>query len=163
EFEFPAYYNFFLLNRRARLVVEDKVVEARIRGVFQETLFGPLSPPNEREFDESFPAEQRPDFKKESDHFRKNRGRSMTVDDLIEFVHCGAGGVAHLSPTVTIELRHGGYVVKDRGEEVAWPLYEVALPPRETAIDSAAKPFEPPAFGITVLGASHGFDPAGKT
>ena len=39
----------------------------------------------------------------------------------------------------------------------------VALPEREKGVDSASKPFRPPAFGITVLGASHGFDPAGKT
>src|SRR4051812_14823807 len=47
EFEFPAYYNFFLLKRKVRLVVDDKSVEMRIRAVFQETLFGPRAAPND--------------------------------------------------------------------------------------------------------------------
>jgi CRP-like cAMP-binding protein/glyoxylase-like metal-dependent hydrolase (beta-lactamase superfamily II) len=163
EFEFPAYYNFFLLKRRARLVVEDAAIEARIRAVFQETLFGPVAPPDDREFDETYPRELRPDFAKETGYFRSQGGKQIQVDDLVEFVHFGKDRVARLSPRVTIELRHDGYVVRDGPEEIAWPPLEVALAPREAAADSSAQPFEPPAFGITVLGASHGFDPAGKT
>ena len=114
EFEFPAYYNFYLLKRRARLVVESAAVEARIRGVFQETLFGPTRPPDEREFDEGYPAGGRPDFQKESDYFRRRADGSRTeVDDLVLFVHYDAHRRAVLSPKVSIERRDNGYVVRD--------------------------------------------------
>src|SRR5437899_3347729 len=39
EFEFPAYYSFFLLKRRCRLVVLSQEVERRVRAIFQESLF----------------------------------------------------------------------------------------------------------------------------
>src|SRR5262249_48355832 len=156
--------NFFLLQRRARLVVEDEVVEARIRAVFQETLFGPVHPPDDREFDESYPRDLRPDFPRETGYFRgQANGKPIRVDDLVEFVHFGAAKVARLSPEVTIELRPDGYLVRDGREEIAWPPLDVALPAREAMGDGATTPFDPPRFGITVLGASHGFDPAGKT
>jgi phosphoribosyl 1,2-cyclic phosphodiesterase len=164
EFEFPAYYNFFLLKRRARLVVESDAVEARIRGVFQETLFGPTKPPNEREFDEGYPDGARPDFQRESDYFRRRADGSRTeVDDLVEFIHYDGRRVAHLTGDVAIERRDDGYVVKDGLEEVAWPSLAVSLREREATSEDGTKVFRPPAFGITVLGASHGFDPAGKT
>ncbi len=164
EFEFPAYYNFFLLKRRARLVVESDAVEQRIRGVFQETLFGPVKPPDEREFDEGYPDGARPDFQRESDYFRRRADGSRTeVDDLVEFVHYDGRRFARLSDAVTIERRDDGYVVRDGPEEIAWPPLAVSLRGRNEEDDGTSKVFRPPAFGITVLGASHGFDPAGKT
>src|SRR4051794_29920818 len=45
EFEFPAYYNFFLLKRRCRLVVFSSDIERRVRSIFQESLFGPSHAP----------------------------------------------------------------------------------------------------------------------
>ena len=41
EFEFPAYYNFFVLRRRVNLITTPSVA-ALIRSIFQETLLGPL-------------------------------------------------------------------------------------------------------------------------
>lgn len=40
EFEFPAYFNFFVLKRRLTLIVTEET-EACVRTVFQETLLGP--------------------------------------------------------------------------------------------------------------------------
>jgi hypothetical protein len=40
EFEFPAYFNFFVLRRRVTLICQADQ-EALIRTVLQETLFGP--------------------------------------------------------------------------------------------------------------------------
>jgi len=40
EVEFPAYYNFFILNRKVRFVCTP-CVEKRLRTVFRETLLGP--------------------------------------------------------------------------------------------------------------------------
>lgn len=40
EFEFPAYFNFFIKKMRVKLIC-DKQQEESIRVIFQETLLGP--------------------------------------------------------------------------------------------------------------------------
>jgi hypothetical protein len=47
EFEFPAYFNFFILKKRLKLIC-DKDQEANIRIIFQETLLGPKEFPVEK-------------------------------------------------------------------------------------------------------------------
>ena len=43
EFEFPAYYSFFLLKRRCRLVVLNRDVERRVRAIlYREHARGPV-------------------------------------------------------------------------------------------------------------------------
>ena len=41
EFEFPAYFNFFVYKKRCTLVVDSLDAEENIRRVFAETLLGP--------------------------------------------------------------------------------------------------------------------------
>ncbi len=164
EFEFPAYYSFFLLKRRCRLVVLSKDVERRVRAIFQESLFGPSGEPLPSEFADGFPEGARPDFQKESDYFRTVPGRGkLTVDDLIEFV-VAEHGTVHLDGGVSIEIGTDAILVRDHGTDVASVGATVNLPPRaSTDPDLAPCSFLPPSFGVTVLGASHGFDPSGKT
>lgn len=165
EFEFPAYYSFFLLKRRCRLVALDRDVERRVRAVFQETLFGPEGEPLPSEFDANYPDGRRPRFKRESEYFRTLPGKGrLTVDDLIEFVHLGPDGRAEVAEGVFLELRGERIVVHEDGREVAETDAIVRLPPRDATLDDVSPPsFVPPQFGVTVLGASHGFDPSGKT
>lgn len=166
EFEFPAYYNFFLLKRRIVLIVETVEIEARVRAVLQQSLFGPAVAPPAEEFARSYPKDARPDFEKESEFFRRGPdGKRMEVDTLVEFLRFDAKGIARISADVEIELRKDRrYTLRDKGVEVATPPLKVALPERETTGEvMTSRAFEPPAFGITVLGASHGFDPHGRT
>lgn len=164
EFEFPTYYSFFLLKRRCRLVVLSSDVERRVRAIFQESLFGPSAPPLASEFADGFPEAARPDFRRESDYFRTVPGRGrLEVDDLVEFV-VASDGQARIDEAITIELGADAIVVHDRGSVVASVGVAVSLPPRAQADpDLVARSFVPPSFGVTVLGASHGFDPSGKT
>jgi phosphoribosyl 1,2-cyclic phosphodiesterase len=165
EFEFPAYYSFFLLKRRCRLVALDRDVERRVRAVFQETLFGPEGEPQPSEFDAGYPEGRRPRFKRESEFFRTLPGKGrLSVDDLIEFLHPDEHGRVTLSEGVVLERRGETLVLLDDGLEVAAVDAHVRLPPRDATLDDVSPPsFLPPQFGVTVLGASHGFDPSGKT
>lgn len=43
EFEFPAYFNFFVKRSRLNIICPPEVEEV-IRTIFQETLFGPANP-----------------------------------------------------------------------------------------------------------------------
>jgi hypothetical protein len=99
EFEFPAYFNYFVRNKRCTLVVDSEDAESNIRRVFGETLLGPgqfrdhsMPKPNEDEdFDPSFPREARPNFYKEFYHFRTAEKstdyQELTIDTLLEFCH----------------------------------------------------------------------------
>lgn len=165
EFEFPAYYSFFLLKRKCRLVVFSRDVERRVRAIFQESLFGPGTEPLATEFADGYPEANRPDFKKESDFFRTVPGKGrLTVDDLVEFVIM-EDGKATIAEGVSVEENGDVLIVKDHGRDAAVVGATISLPPREPTVDPDASvaPFVPPSFGVTVLGASHGFDPAGKT
>lgn len=165
EFEFPAYYSYFLLKRRARLLVESAAVEERVRSIFQETLFGPVGVPDDSEFVAGLPADARPDFHAEAEFFRNVPGRGrIEVDDLVEFVHFDASGVARFGERVRIERAGAEYVVFEGDRCVVRVPAEVELPPRaESTLAAGVAQFTPPEFGVTVLGASHGFDPSGKT
>jgi CRP-like cAMP-binding protein/glyoxylase-like metal-dependent hydrolase (beta-lactamase superfamily II) len=172
EFEFPTYYSFFLLKRRARLVVSSRDIEQRVRSIFQESLFGPKTGPLASEFADGYSAAARPDFEKESDYFRTIPGRGrLTVDELIEFIVAeprqtahGPTVVATVDEKVTIEIGTDAIIVRDHGREIASVGASVSLPGRaESNPDLAPSSFLPPTFGVTVLGASHGFDVSGKT
>lgn len=165
EFEFPAYYSFFLLKRRCRLVVFSRDVERRVRAIFQESLFGPTGEPLASEFAEGYPEARRPRFHAESEYFRTVPGRGrIEADDLVEFVQL-EGGPAEVAPGVLLELQGDSLVVRDQGEVVASITAAVELPVREGTLEPESGPssFSMPSFGVTVLGASHGFDPSGKT
>jgi CRP-like cAMP-binding protein/ribonuclease BN (tRNA processing enzyme) len=165
EFEFPAYHSFFLQKRRCRLVVLDRDVERRVRAIFQESLFGPAGEPLASEFASGYPEARRPRFRRESDYFRTLPGRArLEVDDLIEFVHVERGE-AEIAPGVVLVDRGDALVVRDQGREVAAVGATVSLPSRTRTTDPDASPasWAAPSFGVSVLGASHGFDPHGKT
>jgi hypothetical protein len=96
EFEFPAYFNFFVLRRKCMLVVDSFEAEKNIRKVFSETLLGPAqfrkkgSPVayQEEDFDPSFPREAIPNFAKELKHFRMMpNGKELDLETLLEFAY----------------------------------------------------------------------------
>ena len=166
EVEFPAYWNFFLEGRGVT-VVTDQDGERRVRTVLSETLFGPSRYGDmELEYDPSVPPAARPDLARECALFRKDPRdptRRLELDAMVEFARYDAEGRARLSEQVFVRrLPDGeGFVVEDGGREVARVPGRVRLPARRPT--SEVEPFEPPAFGVTVLGSSHGFDPEGKT
>lgn len=167
EVEFPAYFNFFVLKRTVNLIV-DEDGEARLRRILTETLFGPQGHyAGDAEFDASVAPAARPNHPTECGQFRKNPFKPterLEVDTLIKFVRFDASGVATVGDVNITRLPgDGGHVVTDQGKELARVPARVRLPEKERPSTEAPSGFHPPAFGITVLGSSHGFDPKGKT
>jgi hypothetical protein len=103
EFEFPAYFNWFVRRKKCCLVVDSVEAEQNIRSVFEETLLGPKKfrdPDNPvaqdpDDFDPDFPIEDRPDFYKEFEFFRvsekTDRYEELTTDMLLDFFHFEKG------------------------------------------------------------------------
>ncbi len=115
EFEFPAYFNFFIQRKKCTLVVDSVDAERNIRRVFSETLLGPAqfrvpekkpeesggqehSPASvndlgikkyeEEDFSPDFPRDAIPDFYKELQHFRiMPNGQELVLETLLKFRH----------------------------------------------------------------------------
>ena len=96
EFEFPAYFNFFVYKKKCTLVVDSDEAEENIRRVFGETLLGPHQfrrednpiAFEEEDFAPEFPREAIPDFQKEFKHFRiMPDGKELTIETLLNFYH----------------------------------------------------------------------------
>jgi hypothetical protein len=96
EFEFPAYFNFFVYKKKCTLVVDSDEAEENIRRVFGETLLGPdqfrreVDPIafEEEDFAPEFSREAIPDFQKEFKHFRiMPDGKELEIETLLSFYH----------------------------------------------------------------------------
>ncbi|KAG2867676.1 hypothetical protein JG687_00003273 [Phytophthora cactorum] len=172
EFEFPAYCNFFFKRQCVNLIVTSADVETRIRQVFQETLFGPAELDLRNDFPQATPPEQFPDLRKELEYFRKFGDTLITLDMLLTFTHFDTNGEAKVSqpgaasdtPPLIIRKGDGCFTIDD-GEHGSVTLEDAVdlPPPPANALNPHLDSFYPPAFGVTVLGNSHGFDPNGKT
>jgi CRP-like cAMP-binding protein/ribonuclease BN (tRNA processing enzyme) len=164
ECEFPAYFNYFAMKRKIRLLVDSAEMERRIRAVFEESLFGPSILPSESEYAVDYPLAMRPDFTKESHHFRRMPdGNRLDIPLLIEFLHFDDRDECAIDGNCTIKRDGAQFVVIDGGVEIARTPNRLDLAPRPRSSISEVAPFDPPEFGLTVLGSSHGFDPTGKT
>lgn len=96
EFEFPAYFNFFVYKKRCTLVVDSAAAEENIRRVFSETLLGPAQFRREdnpighepEDFASDFDKDAIPNFAKELKHFRiMPDGKELVLETLLNFRH----------------------------------------------------------------------------
>jgi hypothetical protein len=96
EFEFPAYFNYFVQKKRCTLIVDSKDAEKNIRRVFSETLLGPAQfrrkdnpiTFEEEDFAPTFPRDAIPNFQKETKHFRiMPDGKELVLETLLKFSH----------------------------------------------------------------------------
>eukprot|EP00924_Labyrinthula_sp_SR-Ha-C_P003810 snap_masked-scaffold_3-processed-gene-5.29-mRNA-1 protein AED:0.07 eAED:0.07 QI:0/0/0/1/1/1/3/0/1064 len=180
EFEFPAYFNFFMKGgKRICLVVDNESVKKCVEEVFQETLLGPKTWDDCVDFSPSYPVEKKPQMMKETLYFQDYGTTKLNVDLLLEIKVFSITGQLVLedenNPDNTIRIERGldEYVVYDADDNLlAIVGGEVTVPPKPSALlldepdilsTKVVSVFSPPAFGVTVLGSSHGFDPNGNT
>lgn len=174
DVEFPVYWNYFLNDRRL-LAVCDEDGRRRLRAILRESLFGPAEPDSARDYAPIVPAEARANLTREAEYFRRKHGdprQHVELDDVLTFALYDERGTARLGGGVEVtralgpdgvaarwRLFDGGALVAEVDDVEPVPA-EPAGPALTTLVPAS---FSPPAFGLTVLGASHGFDPAGKT
>jgi len=163
EAEFPAYFNFFILNKVVNFICTSEQ-EVRMREVFQQTLLGPKEIDIRKEFVASFPPSCIPDLKKECAYIRTFH----SIDELFHFIHFDEKGVAHIGDSVEILNNGNEFLVVEDGLTVGSAPVKVNFTPEpwQRSIilgNSDRKPFDPPMFGVTILGSGHGFDPSHRT
>eukprot|EP00947_MAST-08B_sp_MAST-8B-sp1_P001920 g1920.t1 len=123
EFEFPAYFNFFVLRKRLKLICTQEG-EKHVRTVFQETLLGPnfdnLVRSSSDDYASSVPMDARADLAKELKAFAINpfnKSQELSVDLLIEFLTFDAEG--EFTPGDTAAAAGGGEESSAAGESSA--------------------------------------------
>uniref|UniRef100_A0A7S3Q478 Cyclic nucleotide-binding domain-containing protein n=2 Tax=Chaetoceros debilis TaxID=122233 RepID=A0A7S3Q478_9STRA len=119
EFEFPAYFNFFIKKKRCILIVDSADAEDNIRRVFSETLLGPAQFRNKdkpishepADFAPDFPRDAIPDFSKELKNFRvMPNGEELELETLLSFSH-------FVSPVDSKGHEHLGVPPSDEGNK----------------------------------------------
>eukprot|EP00636_Phaeomonas_parva_P006036 CAMPEP_0118873072 /NCGR_PEP_ID=MMETSP1163-20130328/15022_1 /TAXON_ID=124430 /ORGANISM="Phaeomonas parva, Strain CCMP2877" /LENGTH=776 /DNA_ID=CAMNT_0006808325 /DNA_START=219 /DNA_END=2549 /DNA_ORIENTATION=+ len=164
EFEFPAYCNFFFHRRTVNLIVKDAETEASIRAVLQETLFGPAELDIRQDYDDSVPDADLPNLGAELAFFRKFGDKRIEIDMLVSFTHFEENNVARIEDNgKVVEVHRDGdeFKIIDGARSVSVP--DAIVGSALTEQQRSTEPFQPPLFGVTVLGNSHGFDPVGRT
>jgi hypothetical protein len=124
EFEFPAYFNFFVYKKRCTLVVDSGDAEENIRRVFSETLLGPAQfrrddnpvPYEQEDFAPDFPRAAIPNFQKELKHFRiMPDGKELVIETLLNFCHfeMRSDGHANLGVPPPLDISTNPDVIDD--------------------------------------------------
>ncbi|MCS7204488.1 MAG: cAMP/cGMP-dependent 3',5'-cyclic-AMP/GMP phosphodiesterase [Leptospiraceae bacterium] len=160
ELEFPIYYNHFLRQKKTYIIgTADQC--RRLKIALSESLFGPEKLNIEAEYIDGANNKFFPNLKAEIDYFRGNR----KFEDLVKFlVFKKENNYTVRLNKVYIKLEQDYFLISDKewGEDTEVPkkitysiLYDVGTP--------SEGPYEPPIFGITCLGPSHGFDPEANT
>ncbi len=154
ELEFPAYFNFFARQQRTRIICTPDQAK-RILTIFETAVFGPEVAPDSEPGIHS--------VLQEMDYFRSSPFGSnnyLESSDFLEFLLPGPDGIWKI----------GNLKIKKESEH--WCLsmgkHSIQLPcdppiPLPAEESSPKVRFEPPAFGITVIGSGHGFDARTKT
>lgn len=177
EFEFPVYYNFFLRKQNRTKLICDARTAQNIRTIFQETLLGPKDLTNiQADFVKGYKAQ--PDLRKELDYFARNPflpGKQYEFDQFVELFIFNDRNQVNIEKKVndknvrvTIQRTESDIVVMENGAELAKISDSLKLNQNnyyvcETLGQEEFELFNPPVFGFTVLGNSHGFDMCGST
>ncbi len=156
EVEFPIYYNFFIRKQKTFLLCEEDQYK-RFLTVLHESLFGPKNLQIFQDYVEDVNPEVVPALRKEMAYFRNN----MKLSDLVSFVIFQNGRVSFKG--ITIEEGEEHFQVYEGEDFLAEVPRDIKYNPTYDIGERLAEPFDPPVFGVTCLGPSHGFDPTENT
>ena len=179
EVEFPTYFNFFVLGRNPTFLTYPSV-ERRLRKVLRETLVGPAKIDYDSEYSANYPKECRADIVKECGflrtfddpdqlmdfiHFDKKTGEIDVTEALLAKLQ--SSGSKNIDPSIQVVVRDvaDGFEVLENDTVIAKIPTTIATESHALQeIIKSVQPgrntsFEPPVFGVTILGSSHGFDP----
>lgn len=157
ELEFPLYFNHFI-RQVDTLVICTEEQKNRLEIVLKEAVFGPETIDLSSEFKNGEKDPGYPDMSAEMEFFRGNR----QLSDLIKF------GVFEDNrySIENVEIKRGDdgrIMIYEHGDLLANLPRTIEFNIVYDVGERLHDPFEPPEYGITCLGPSHGFDPDNNT
>lgn len=159
ELEFPLYYNYYVKGRKLRFLCRPEQQRSLIR-LLKEAVFGPSTLRLEREFPRGASTPGFPDLAAEGRFYKVVDGRKLKLSDFIEPILCPTGTSVTVDG-VTITPKDGDEYLFERDGQSHSVIFSPLEPPVFTHDGSSH--FQPPDFGVTVLGAGHGFDVDSQT
>jgi CRP-like cAMP-binding protein len=157
ELEFPIYYNFYLRKQRT-LIVGTRTQITRLVRTLNEAVFGPKDVSLVKDVAPSSDGSSLPDLRKEMNYFKG----PVSFKDLfgLGFIENGTFSLEN----VTIKVNHEeNFEVSISGNHVTTIPGIIEYKPTYNLGERLPEPYQPPLFGVTCLGPSHGFDPRDNT
>lgn len=163
ELEFPAYYHYFFKKQSMTVIATKSQIE-RVQGILESTLFGPKNLDLAQDF--SSHSNWYPPLQKEMDYFRFNpvAGKSMEISDFVNFLAFDEQNQVHYQGLTITALGQNYFQLQSQANNEVFKVKVSLETSLHTAYISASQAiFDPPMFGVTVLGSGHGFAPDAKT
>ena len=158
ELEFPIYYNYFFLKKKTLVIGTEKQKESLII-VLNESVFGPAVINLESEYPEGSKSEHYPNLLAEMRYFSGDR----KLSDLVDFGVFDKDYIYNLGNVRIQLLPNQGYQLYDKDVFIANIPLNISYHIKYDIGKKLDSIFDPPEFGITCLGPSHGFDPEDNT
>ncbi len=162
ELEFPIYFNFFVRQQKTRVICTEAQAR-RLTIVLKEALTGPDLFDYIDEFTDGENSLGFPDLKAEGDYFRTmsidGTVRKIGLDDVVEFVFFDDNGKVCFDTIEVCLDEQFNIEIHDQGQKIARIERNFQIVPSKKANKNKAVVFRAPLFGVTTIGAGHGFDP----
>lgn len=167
ELEFPIYYHFFFKQKKLRVVCTPSQ-RRRLEIILREALFGPEDLSTcEQEYLNGAATPGFPDLRAEMLSFRtmpvNGETRPLELEDVVDFLTLSPEHPVHLDQLSISLSQDGSVILSDRGNEIERFPPDIVLAPEVKTGEGPADVFYPPLFGVTTLGAGHGFAPETMT
>lgn len=156
ELEFPVYYNFFIKQKKTRIICNKKQAK-RLMKVLQEAVFGPKQLDITNDFHPTQGEIEITDLKAELQYYK-----NFTFRDLLSLEYFEDNKYRIQNITISID-QHKDFHLYEGKRKVATIPGIIEYSPKVNIGERLPEPYEPPLFGITCLGPSHGFDPTENT
>lgn len=167
DLEFPVYFNYFIKGQPFRFICHRHQVRPIVR-VLREAVSGPFQLFLEEEYPEGKDAAAFPELRKEM-HFYKDdpklSGGRLRLKHMIRIHLFDSQGRAEVDGVEIISLGENRYRFAALGSEES---QECEFRPFQEERDTSDRHgsvgfYQPPTFGVTIIGSGHGFDASSKT
>jgi len=156
EIEFPLYFNYFIRSKKSIIICRDYQF-SKVKKVLEESLFGPEKFNISDDYNSTDP-EKIPDIKSEMNFFR----RGNRLSNMLQFGIFKNNVFSYKGLSINI-TKNGDYQIHYNGELIGNVPGDIEYKTTYCIGERLSEPFNPPLFGVTCLGPSHGFDPDENT
>lgn len=168
DLEFPLYFNFFIKGKKCRFLCHRHQLRPVYR-VLREAVSGPFQLFTEDEFVEGSQTPGYPDLKKEMAFYKEDPqrpGGRLRLKHMVEITTFDDQGQAEIDGVCIQSLGRNRYRLSQHGETLECEFLackQIGCEDTTASPDLSQGFYQPPCFGVTVIGSGHGFDADSKT